>query len=99
MRSDEPPEEYRRLRPEAIFRLAFESRPMSASLRLTALAVALSAAAPVTAHAMDDYVAAGSSAPTPIKLCGTADGARSCDADRQPPRRCLREEARRRLKG
>ena len=47
---------------------------MSASNYIAALAVAVSALAPITTHAMDDFIAASSSAPTAIKLCGDGDG-------------------------
>jgi uncharacterized protein YecT (DUF1311 family) len=47
---------------------------MPPSLRLAAFAVAVSALVPVATNAMDDFVAASSSAPTAIKLCGEADG-------------------------
>ena len=47
---------------------------MSASHRLAAFAVALSALMPVTVHTMDDFIVPSSSAPTAIKLCGEADG-------------------------
>jgi uncharacterized protein YecT (DUF1311 family) len=46
---------------------------MSASRRLAALAVAISALIPVAASAMDDFIAASSSAPTAIKLCGNGN--------------------------
>ena len=36
---------------------------------------------PVTVHAMDDYIAPSSSAPTAIKLCGGADGDKIKTAD------------------
>ena len=49
---------------------------MSASCRLAALVITMATLAPVTALAMDDYVAASSSAPTGIKLCGNTDGDR-----------------------
>jgi uncharacterized protein YecT (DUF1311 family) len=54
---------------------------MSASHRLAAFAVVLSALMPVTVHAMDDYIAPSSSAPTAIKLCGGADGDKIKTAD------------------
>ena len=43
---------------------------MSASRRLAALAVAISALVPVTAYAMDDFIVASSSAPMIPRLCG-----------------------------
>jgi uncharacterized protein YecT (DUF1311 family) len=46
---------------------------MPASVRLAALAAAISLLVPAAAHAMDDYVAASSSAPTQIKLCNGSD--------------------------
>lgn len=49
---------------------------MPASHRLVALAVAISALAPVTAHAIDDFTAASGNAPMAIKLCGDGDSAR-----------------------
>jgi len=44
--------------------------------RLATLAVALSALVPASANAIDDYLRASSSNPTPIKLCGETDGDR-----------------------
>jgi uncharacterized protein YecT (DUF1311 family) len=44
--------------------------------RLATLAVALSTLAPAGANAMDEYLRASSSKPTPIRLCGEADGDR-----------------------
>jgi uncharacterized protein YecT (DUF1311 family) len=44
--------------------------------RFATIAAALSMLAPAAAHATDDYIAASSRAPTPIKLCGEADGDR-----------------------
>jgi uncharacterized protein YecT (DUF1311 family) len=52
----------------------FESRhSMSVARRLTALVVTISMLAPLAAYAMDDYIAASSSALTAIKLCGDTD--------------------------
>ncbi|HEX9468957.1 MAG TPA: lysozyme inhibitor LprI family protein [Bradyrhizobium sp.] len=46
---------------------------MSTSHRLAALALAVACLAPVTANAMDDFVAAISSGPTLLGLCGDGD--------------------------
>ena len=54
---------------------------MSASCRMAALAVTIAALAPITALAMDDFIAPSSSAPTAIKLCGGADGDKIKNAD------------------
>ena len=54
---------------------------MSVSSRLAALAITIAALAPVTALAMDDFIVPSSRAPTPIKLCGEADGDKIKSAD------------------
>ena len=51
------------------------------ALRRAVLAVAISVLVPASANAMDEYLRASSSKPTPIILCGTGDNARIKPAD------------------